>query len=68
MWYTTSMEHPLFGDLRTFIYRITQDDAKSPVAEAEIEEIARCALRGGYKLNVDAFAAAFGRFQLRLEA
>ena len=50
--------------LRDFIYRITKDDAKSPVSEAEVEEIARCALRGGYKFNTSAFAEAFGRWML----
>ena len=54
------------GGVRDFIYRITQEDASSPIAEAEIEEIARCALAGGYKFNVEAFMTAFGRFKLNM--
>lgn len=54
------------GSVRDFIYRITQDDASSPISESEIEHIARCALRGGYKFDVGAFASAYGRFVLDL--
>lgn len=54
------------ASLRAFIYRITRDDARSPVSEAEIEEIARCALAGGYKNDVQMFAATFGRWVLDL--
>ena len=63
-------EHPdvemNVGGIRDFIYRITQEDAGSPISECEIEEIARCAVRGGYKLDVDAFTSAYGRFVLGL--
>lgn len=54
------------GSVRDFIYSITKASAKSPMAEAEVEEIARCALNGGYKFNVDKFVAAFGRFLLNM--
>lgn len=55
------------GPMRDFIYRITQDDARSPMSEAEIEEIARCALRGGYKFDIKSFTESFGRWKLGLD-
>ncbi len=43
-------------NMREFIYLAAK--LHSPVGEAEIEEIARCALRGGYKLDPMAFLEA----------
>lgn len=55
------------GGVRDFIYRITQDDANSPISKSEIEDIARCAINGGYRLDVDSFTAAYGRFKLGMD-
>jgi hypothetical protein len=52
-------EHKDFAKLRAFIPLLTQ--YKSPVTESEIEEISRCALDGGYKLNADAVVNAIGQ-------
>ncbi len=42
--------------LRDFVLRLVS--GQSPVAEAELEEVARAALRGGYRLDIPAFEKA----------
>lgn len=57
----SSKEHDDFGKLRAFIWN-TVNKIESPGVEMEVEEICRCALRGGYKLDLEKFFAAHGAF------
>lgn len=56
-------EHKHFSDLKSYLYATTNKVA-SPVVEAELEEIVRCAFAGGYRFDIEKIAMAHGAFTI----